>query len=128
MLIQQPFANLFKSADRGHVALVHAAAGIKQKHLGMRLILSIKRFVAPKKSIVADKLPPCFRVPKTGVEAHGRTAIGSEFGDGDADTSVFIFAEREGLIIERASNVTRLQGGLAEHTGGEVRKVRRITR
>ena len=49
MIIQQALAKFLESADGGHIAFVHAAAGKQQQHLSMRTIRTIKRLVLLQK-------------------------------------------------------------------------------
>src|SRR6185369_14163793 len=80
-----------------------------------------------QKVVVTGNFATGFRIFKVGIKAHRCSAVGGEFGHGDADASAFVFAEGERFVVECAANVTSLQGGLAENAGGEVAGVCRAT-
>src|SRR5262245_7407020 len=80
----------------------------------------------PQEAVIAHKLAAGLRILESGVKAHGRATVRGKFGDGRTNAHAFIFAKREWLVVERAADVTRLQGSLAQNAGGKIRVVGQV--
>ena len=114
-------SELLECVDGSHVAFMHPAFADRAAALPHAIDCREKehRWLSIK-PIVADDLLPGLVILEARVETHRRPAVGGQFGDGDADSRRFIFAERERLVVECPTNVACLQRSFAENAFGQI--------
>src|SRR5262245_54779688 len=101
MCVKERLTKLSKPLHRGDVAVVHLGARKQERELGVGRIAAIDRVEPFDELIIRYDLAAGDRVCKRGIEAHRSTTVGSQLGNGRANSCALVLAERERAVFER---------------------------